>query len=184
MDLWIGPKMWQPVPLMFISERKLQLRDDWFNLSRSIYVKIKDAHSQLTHYTLHEQRWPILLVLLFPKTNYTRYLRDSNSTPNWVLNEMSLMISVQPPDSGAANPCHEIWQDRIRYNEVYLGATQGGDKATCMQFPCPNHRGCCWVSGRRCFSHTLETSSCSTVLCDKFAFPEASSPGKWIIIQK
>lgn len=38
--LWIGPKMWQPVPLIFIYfwKKIALLRDDWFNISCSIFL--------------------------------------------------------------------------------------------------------------------------------------------------
>lgn len=87
-----------------------------FKLFYILMWKGKEAHSPLVRITLSEWRWPVLLLLLFLKTNYIHYPRDSNSTPNRLLKEMNLIISVHRPPSMAVNHVIKIWRKRIRYN--------------------------------------------------------------------
>ena len=51
-----------------------------------------------------------------------------------------------PPPQGSRLVSSNLTRYNLVQLTVCLGAIEGGDKATGMQFPCPNHRGCYWVS--------------------------------------
>lgn len=94
-----------------------------------------------------------------------------------------------PPPQGSWLVSSNLTRYNLVQLTVCLGAIEGGDKATGMQFPCPNHRGCYWVSVGVFGSlpSVVRERDSSTALLSfviKSAFPEASSPWKWIIRQK
>lgn len=110
---------------------------------------------------------PILFLSLFLKTNFTLYLRDSNSTPNGILSEMDLMISVQPPPQGSQP---SMSSNLPRYNlvqlTVYLGAIWGGEikQRACIHLPKPQRRRGVLVS-LVVTSTVWRTPQCSGLLC-------------------
>lgn len=70
------------------------------------------------------------------------YLSDSDSTSNWIVNEFN-DLSLAPRQLTPATR-----SDKVQSGTMYicLGTSEAGEKAICMQLPCPSHRGRCWVS--------------------------------------
>lgn len=70
------------------------------------------------------------------------YLNDSDSTSNRILNEFN-DLSLAPRQLTRATRSDKVQSGTV---SICLGTSEAGDKTTCMQLPCPSHRGRCWVS--------------------------------------
>lgn len=79
--------------------------------TQGVLVLFENQRNTFTTYNILWAMMTYFVTLLFLKTNYTLYREDSNSTPNWVLNKMNLMILAQPPSLG--QPTHVIKSDKI-----------------------------------------------------------------------
>lgn len=142
-----------------LSYRCLILGDD--------YAAIHDQRVQLLC-EKHEERNTAIIYLECSVSDENfcySYFNESNSTSNRILNEF-YDLSLAPRQLTLAMRSAKVQSGTM---SIFWGTIEAGEKATCMQLPCPSHRGCCWVS-----SSGLKLPSSEV----KIAYPETCSPMK------
>lgn len=94
---------------------------------------------------MHEERSMAIIYLqcsVSDENFCSSYLSDSDSTSNWILNEFN-DPSLAPRQLTPATRSDKVQSGTM---SICLGTNETGEKAICMQLPCPSHRGRCWVS--------------------------------------